>query len=379
MAKKKKKKQYKSTYYLSGVLVIESIILCAILKMVHNKKNNHINTIRNIELSSEYQTDEIYYKLKNALYSNPYLSDKEKEYIGSYIWVFAMNKDYMDLTYFENCLNTLKINYVKKVKLEKNNIIDGEYNNDNNTINFYNVNSISEVRDFTFTHEMFHIMQKVYFREFNSFLVESINTIYNEEYTNREEHSMYKNYYNFTKMLMEIIGTEPIKEFQGYTMSAPIIDALVSIYNDEKYANELLLNLDLYKDLFDNNNGNEKKLKELKRLKERIIEQLGFYYEKEYNRKMSKDYLMLYYYDFDKFLEEFSRNQNINIKGINNNFKYFNQDSYNSLVVYYEQEVVSVFINPGESKTEKRMMKDYVCIIDDESRFIEDNLELKKK
>ena len=235
-------------------------------------------------------------------------------------------------------------------------------------------------------------MQKVNYNSYNSYLIETINTIFNEDYTEVKEEALYSNYYNYTKMLIEIIGIEPIRKYQCYTQVEYIVDALANIYGSKNDAYDFLYYLDKYKKTYEkvisgkNIKSNENELKLLEKI---IIEKLGIYYQSKYGFKMENDLIMLYYYDYSKLYSIISDKFFINNTKITinetNNIHYFHNTSDNKLIVYANGDIIMkkiIIDNSGLIKEDEDIEnKNIVYIIDNSNRYLsnDNSLLLKKK
>ncbi len=377
---------------LSLSLFFESITLGIVINHLSQKKRNHLETLKRIELSINSTNEDVYNSINNALRINSYLNDKERNIISSYSWVFLNNKNNIDLEYFIKCLSTLKIVYDINEKCENGTVsVNGSYNTEKNTITFYHSNNIDDVELSTFTHEMFHVMQKICKTDYNSFLIETVNTIFNEEYTGTHENSSYTSYYNFTKMLIEIIGKEPFRKYECYTDITPIINELVNIDGSEREAYNLLCNLDCYKNLieqikYDGSYFDNIKITNLEKLNKDIINQISNYYEKKYNRIIENDLIMLYYYDYSKFcskLCERLNDSNSNVTLVNNNIDYFIDNYCTNLIVSIESYAKVKCINIDKDgvsniKDEDSLKYTYSYIIDESNRYLNENELIKK-
>ena len=282
------------------IVVLLSFLVCiALLKTDLNELKYlelYNETLENIKKSSEYSDEYVKIILSESINNNKNLTQDEKRLIENYLWVFAENKKYLDIEYISNMFRDLKIIYT-----DKKNSINGKYNSEKNTLYFYGVSSISDLNTITWTHELFHTMQKNRYKNNNLFLTETVNTIFNEEYNGIYENSIYDNYYFYTKMLIEIIGSEPFKKYQGYNSLDPITIELSKIYGNKNDALKLLYDLDKMKILYDNLNYENKQA--IIKLEKRIVNSINNYYYHKYGINMEEDLIMLSYYDNNKFLE----------------------------------------------------------------------------
>lgn len=282
------------------IVIILSFLVCVVLLKTDLNELKYIElnneTLNNIEKSSQYSAAEVKELLVASIDENNNLNQEEKSLIKSYVWAFVENKNYLDLEYISNMFSELKIIYDSKI-----NNINGKYNSEDNILYFYGASNINEVAAITFTHELFHTMQKNRNKNNNTFLIETVNTIFNEEYRGTYENSIYDNYYFYTKMLIEIIGSEPFKKYQGYNSLDPIVEALVNIYGSKTDATRLLYDLDKIKILYDN--PSSENIQEITKLEHEIIDNINRYYNNKYGIDMENDLIMLSYYDNAKFLE----------------------------------------------------------------------------
>ncbi len=378
------------------IIVLLSASLCFQLlaaDVIINKNIElHEETLSRIESSINYSNDEVQTKLYESIKSNPNITDTEKENIVKYLWVFADNKNYLDLDYFYDVLSTLRIEYVEEEKIPyDNHYTTGSYNTSENKITFYKAKSIKDVKESTWSHELFHTMQKRLYKNYNSYIVETVNSIFNEEYSSFYENSAYDLYYNYTKMLMEIIGSEPFKKYQGYSSLDPIIDALCEITGSKVDAKRLLANMENYKMTYDRLSPTyynyEKQIEYLSELNSEIIKDIGIYYESKFGISMDNDLIMLSYYDNDKFLRmveerDLPKGDSKNILITQNNMlSYFRGNtSLNEIQLLYSVPVVGVMIDPvSNTKIEKHYSKEQWIKINNENRYlVEPKLEPSK-
>ena len=322
--------------------------------------------------------------LTTAVNNNKNLNSDEKLFIVNNIPVFVEYKDYIDVNYLKDKLSTLKIVYKKNGDGSNGNVrTKGEYNHFTNIITFYNAKSIEKVEPATFTHELFHVMQKTHYRDRNEYLIETVNTIFNENNTERQEKTLYSNYFIFTKMLIEVIGNEPFNKFQGYTTHEPIVDALVEICGTKKDACELLDNLNEYKRLYDKMSNDfvhsKRYIDKLGKIKKDIIKRISIYYEKKYGFSMENDLIMLYYYDYNRFIEKISERYFIESDDIvireADELNYFNRFKDSKLIVYARGPIKQIQINiypNGTSSKKDNIIEDYNIIVEinNENRYL---------
>lgn len=380
----KKRKRSSLESVLSVILCLETILLGYVFYPLITRKSEHIKTLDRIEASINVDEDTVYRRFLIAVKCNGNLTTTEKEYIINALDTIVAYKNYIDLDYLEEILLTLKISYSNKnEKGNKKTYIKGEYSNYKNKITFYGIDNIEEIDLPTFNHELFHAIQKEYYKERNEYLIETVNTIFNEDNTEMKEITMYSCYYNYTKMLMEIIGVEPFCKFQGYSTSEPIVKELSKIYGTDKEAEQLLADMDVYKYYFDKfaSEGSldrERNIARLDELNKHIIEQIGIYYEIKYGFTMDNDLIMLYYYDYDKFCSEIDNKFYVdgNIQEISeeNYLTYFKNRESSSLVVNSSGLIKTIYITVRKvnySDCNEEVEEAYLkFVIDDSNRYI---------
>lgn len=380
--KSKKKKNYRLLeIVLSAILCLETAVLGYILYPIFTRKSEHSETLKRIEANANIDSIDVYKRLLHAVKNNNNLGRAEKEYIIDYLDNLVIYKNYIDIDYLEEKLSTLKITYRNNKALENKNVMTkGEYSHFRNEITFFGVDNIEDLEITTFNHELFHVMQKDYYGERNEFLIETVNTIFNEDVTGLNEKTMYSSYYNYTKMLMEVIGVEPFCKYQGYATTEPIIDALVNIYGTEKDAKNLLNDMDEYKIIYDkyaNENMlySDKCSKKLNELNDAIICQIGNYYEKKYGFTMDNDLIMLFYYDYYKFIDEIGHKFYIDGKITSiyrdSNTSYFKEENIPLVInTCGRAKIINIYVDDESQNTEKIEDRNIKYVIDDNNRYL---------
>jgi len=365
---------------------IDTIAIGSFIKKTKDAKRDDIDTLKNIDFSVNYDAYEVNDMLNVALNNNIYLKDNEKELIRMNFWVFIDNKDYLDLKYIKQIISTLKINYVRKIKYENNIITETEYSHSKNEITFYSAKSLNDVDYSVFTHELYHTMQKFRTFDYNEYLIETINSIFNDEYSLGEK-GLYTNYYNFTKMLMEIIGEEPFRKYQCYASADFIIDELSKIYGSKDDAYTLLIKLNKYQEIYLKSlSGNKQLIKKERSLRNELINIIDLYYKTKYGFSMENDLIMLYYYDKNKFYEiisnRFSNNPSNVVINDYNGIDYFYGGDNHTLIIYEFGPIKLKKISIGieETKEYEEIIDDYEMIykIDESNRYLNNSYSLKK-
>lgn len=338
-----------------------------------------------VEMKVDYTDEQVKNIILESLSNNSFLDENERNIIISNIYVFIDNKDYIDFEYIKKRLSTLKIKYISEALVEGNYSISGQYDSSENLITFYNANKLEDVTNSTITHELYHVLTKHNYNDYNSFLIETINTIFNEEYSNCKEQSTYTSYYNYTKMLMEVIGSEPFKKYHSYSDTSFIIDELIKLYDNEDEAYKLIHNLENYKCIVKSVNAlnMEEKLEELNKLNNIIIEEIGLYYEAKYNRKMNEDLIMLSYYDENSFINKIRQTYNIDDDYliIYSNYKryFYNTENNEIEIKFVKKESPVVVIHDEEGRTfykpqNTNSYSENIIVINDENRYISNGL-----
>ncbi len=380
----KKHKKLTINRALCVLICIESLICVFFIYKLATRRQRHEETLQSIDMSLDMTDSYVKKLLTDAIQNNKYLTEDEKKFIINNISIFTEYKNYIDVNYLKERLQYLKIVYKKNSNSSNGLVrIKGEYNHFTNRITFFNAKKFEEVEAATFTHELFHVMQKPHYSDRNEFLIETVNTIFNENNTGKNESTIYSNYFAFTKMLIEIIGRESFSKFQGYTTNEYIIDALMEICGTEEEAKELLLDLDEYKIIYDKMSNNlahsDRYLDKLVKLKRKIIEELSIYYESKYGFSMENDLIMLYYYDYNSFCEKISEryfieSDDIIIKEVDE-LNYFNRFKDSKLIVYASGPIkqIQVKINADGTYKERECIfedQNIVTIINDENRYL---------
>ena len=319
-----------------------------------------------IEETSKLSDEELLSRITDVINNNKNLSNEEKKLFLANPFVFTDNKQYMNLYYIENILSTISIEYISENHFNT----AGVYNPIKNIISFYHASCLEEVDDYTFYHEILHALTQHFFVDNNSFLIETTNTIFNDEYINYER-SFYKNYFNYTKALMQIIGSEPLKKYHNYSRLDYIINPLCEIINDKEKAEKLVYNLDNYKKIYDEITDNEidtdERYANLKKLESYLYSEFNDYFYKKNGANIEDDLIMLYYLDEEAFkqkiIDEFKLNGSIDdyyVTTVESIF-YFNSEKKKN-----PHLTISV-----SSKEDNKLI--YSFVINDENRYLNKN------
>ena len=330
------------------VFLLETALLATILtspimptQLSHEAQDTFFGSSyseREIKYTSSLSDEEYLSRITNAIKSNEHITEKEKEAMLSNPIVFIDNKESINIIYLEKILKNLRITYQK----EKNGNVSAAYFNKKNYICFYGATCFEEVEPSTFYHEFSHVLTQ-YANNTNSFLTETVNTIFTTEYYAYDDNS-YRGYINYTYALMEIIGSEPLKKFHNYSNTKFVTEPLYEIIPDRDKATKLLALLENYKRIYDGVIDDqidiEEGKQELANLNKTIKSELNDYYQKKYGFGIENDLFMLYYLDQDSFNQiimnsaktsgiipsavdsEFNINSNVPIE-----YTYFNSNS----------------------------------------------------
>ena len=229
-----------------------------------------------MEQNKKITDQEVIRIVTEAVNCNPNLSLEEKNKILSYMPLFIDNKAYMDFNFIKSKFSTLEIIY------EKNpGPYGGAYYPTENKICIWNSRDFNDASPDIFSHELFHVTQN-YPSDYNwnHFLVETTNTIFCIEYANQNDNNLDTQMYDYTRILMEIIGSEPLKKFHNYPVTSIVTDALKEVIDDENKAIKLLENLNNYRIIYEDNSSVREQ--NLERIKEEIYLQLSEYYYAKY-------------------------------------------------------------------------------------------------
>ena len=332
------------------ILVIVTLLTEATLNAINTvdifRYNNYVRQTRNtIALSDSEYLDIIY----QAVLSNTNLCEKEKKEVFRYLTEDFLldNKKYIDYNYATHRLAKFKITYEPDQCQEDPNLA-GICKISEDEIVFYHAKNLEEVNASTFSHELYHLIgNKAIYN--NTYLLETINTIYAEEYSFKYQSNSYQSYINYVKALIEIVGPEPFRYYQFMSSDYLIIQALTKITGTEVDAKKLLTNLEDYKKIYDKAcetpEENKEKRDNLTNLNEIIVKQIANYYYAKTNIDYHDDLVMLYYLDsaeFSKLIRIIYHIPDDEIIYLLKSIKYFNYDDSRLWLGYGDH--VGIFI-----------------------------------
>ena len=272
----------------------------------HYKEKEHDDNTYYEVVEKYYDTDDSYLKdiIVNSINENPNIKDEEKKALLSFVDIIVDNKAFINLEVVNDRLKTLRFEYVLEQNSENGIATDGAYYPDENKIVFYEASNISEVEQNVVNHEICHVFTVRGLLGGNTFLVETVNTIFNSDVTGIEDVNLYTRYLDYTKALMEIIGVEPFKKYKGISDITIIIDAISEITNDRDGAMRFLNTLDIYKKVYEQyirDLDNEELKENKKNLENELYEYFCELYRAKYNTEMYNDILMMYYLNRQSF------------------------------------------------------------------------------
>ncbi len=309
-----------------------------------NKAKLDVYTTHIQEVASINKTvsdDEFLSKINSAIANNNNLSNEEKVFMTSNSFFFLDNKEYIDLNSLVDRLSTIKIEYSP---FKNNENIKGQYLRVQNTISIYESSDFETSAFEVLTHEFMHACQQFGYTNYNSFLVETVNSITTSEYYGKD--SSYSKYIDYTKSLIEILGGKPFKRYQCYPKEGLIVNELSKIIESPTKAIKLLNDLDNYKSLTSSDDVNNKE-EAVILLKEEIYNTIKNYYEAKYHRSMENDLIMLYYLDKELFTDKIKEEYNLDGEY---NIIYVKDKCYlNSVLVNSNDNNLLVFIKKQNS------------------------------
>lgn len=331
-----------------------------------NKAKLDVYTTHIQEVASTNKTvsdDEFLSKINSAIANNNNLSNEEKVFMTSNSFFFLDNKEYIDLDSLVDRLSTIKIEYSP---FENNENIKGQYLRVQNTISVYESSNFETSAFEVLTHEFMHACQQFGYTNYNSFLVETVNNITTSEYYGKD--SSYSKYIDYTKSLIEILGSKPFKRYQCYPKEGLIVNELSKIIESPTKAIKLLNDLDNYKSLTSSDVVNNKQ-EAVILLKEEIYNSIKNYYEAKYHRSMENDLIMLYYLDkelfTDKIKEEYNLDGEYNIIYVKDKC-YLNSvlvnSNDNNLLIFLEKQnsnekPIKIELNESNRLVENKLVK----------------------
>ena len=257
---------------LAGLLLLNS----ALDKYINKKIDNYISY--QIEEVSNFSINDI----RDMIFTSTNLTDKEKEYL--------YNEDFLnDVLPYINNSGYLKYQYLTKfnnISINTYGVDDnlydsssGYYNSENpNVLMIKNYSDISPTNKDTIAHEFVHLCQECY--GYNV-ITEACAELISYEYYNNSKISCYFEQVKNVKILMEIIGTEPIWNY-NFTGDFSQIEEKVKPYLSEKQYTEFLNCLS-----FDTKNIDENKVKFKK-----LEELLGILYQNINNQDIQNDLII---------------------------------------------------------------------------------------
>lgn len=389
---KDKWKFWNDEKFLNRVLIVESVLisvmastlLITLVQNLHEQKLEEIEARNHYEMALDVMEDtssltdeEFIERIMQAVDENPNLSEREKGRLRSYEFAFLDNKEYSDIEFLEDTLSKLNFVYDEGDGIDWRGVYcGGWYAERDKEATFFNVSGLYDVNDGVFGHEVAHSFSKpLYHDKSNSFLVESNNVIFTDEYL--ADDGGYPWIVDYGKALMELIEPEVFKQYHSLPSMDLIVDELCKIINNENKAYKFLALLDEYKTLNDTRNVGEDynpeiAKKNIANIKKEIYKLMDEYYYAKNNIHINDDLIMLHYMDneaFEKRVKEIFDSKQINsnvdiddmrFETIKEKF-YFNseyKDTHDGLVFKL------ILSDP---------YKEYILDIDDDSRYVQEN------
>ncbi len=278
-----------------ALMLASSLIPSTANLKAYAKETNKLEVVSEIEdYEIEEETslskEEKIANIKEAIMTNPNLTDNEKNKILKGLSVIDDNIDYMDYDLIVERMNSLKIVYHEGYESEDSQNIAGTYMPYGNVINFYYAASLDEVNISVFYHELYHAFQGEGYS--NVGLTEQLNVTLNSEYAGEDNFFEDTGYdTRYVKAMMEIIGNEPFREYNYKPFINVIKDEFMKIIPDEAKFYSLMTSL------ASSTNVRNYENKSLER--NTVEDLLGEYYEAKYNKPIyTNPYLLMLIYSY---------------------------------------------------------------------------------
>lgn len=349
-------------------------------------------------------------KIKQAIETNPNLSEEEKSYFLLLQQELKENQAYINQEKICKILNDIKIDYHNQnheVKTESGKMeVGGSYSSKENKINIYKLN-ISELQPKILFHEMNHSLtdfkqqsQESLLLSHPNYLLEMTNELFSIEYfeelaqsNSLVEGTSYGNQMVVMYPLCEILDEKTIRNYKFNGKVNVILEELLSIDPDMNKAANLITainSIELYqsnviekynKTQEVENESTEKKETTLQEFynakqeqdenKQTIYNSIKNYYEKKYNRLMNDDQLMMAYFSNPKFRISEAEDQ---IKSI------YGENKFNS-GVFIEGIKPKGYISESYKENHKNVELlysqngiEYILKINDKNRYSKDKI-----
>ncbi len=221
--------------------------------------------------------------IRNAINSNDNLSTSEKNIILSGIKYIEDNIDVIDYDTILDRVKTLKIIY--KTTADPKGKAAGTYSVTNNAITLYKTKGLDSTDKKTICHEISHVFQG---KHQHSGLFEPINTLFNTEYYGTKNSFVDKSYNQiYIRILIEIIGVEPIRKYNCTGEESYIVNALKKVINSESKIYNLITDMDDYTYLYSSASNKDA-------LQNDIEDKLNEFYTKKYGKSMYTNPVIAY-------------------------------------------------------------------------------------
>ena len=385
--------------FFKRLLVIDSILLSvAVSNLVVSSvqyiseqraeeieaRNHYEMALSQMEDTSHLSDEEFIERIMQAVDRNDNLNEEEKEKLRAYEFALLDNKEYSDIEFLEDTLSRLNFSYNEDEGMLSNGMYCAAwYAEWDKEATFFNVSELSDIDGSVLGHEVAHSFSKpLYYDKSNSFLVESNNVIFTNEYmVDFGEDKGYFSIINYGKALMELIGPEVFKQYHSLPSTDLIANELCKIIDNENSAYKLLSCLDEYKTIYDLKSpyyfkNNEEKLN-LDDLKMQIYKSMDKYYYAKYGIHIEDDLIMLYYMNEDMFNSKIKMLVSSAYPEDNITSDMFNNVEITNERAYFNSQLVSQ--NKGITCNVSTSIGNYMIKIDDSNRYMKDsNIEVKK-
>ncbi len=238
-----------------------------------------------------------YEEIIAALSKNTQLPDTYKNEILKYTDALTENYKYISKKTLLERLSTLKVTELYGLRKENNVPINlsGSYSYHDNEIKLYEKEYSLRV----FGHESFHVFGAGELSLGHS-LYEGTNELFRSEYSYEvTKERTYLNEKIYSKLLMEIIGSEPFKYLEFRHDISYILNELISIIPDENLAHETIKLVDELNENYNLIGINEKvsiAKNNIININNKLYENISLYYMAKYNRIIDTDNLCMSYF-----------------------------------------------------------------------------------
>lgn len=243
-----------------------------------------------------YTTSEKVELIIQTIKDNPNLTEEEKNFFLSAPKFFYDNVEYMNLPYVLDNMKNLKIEYIP----ESHPKLGGSYTyagKDKYTIKIYGATSFSINHKVGLSHEFLHAFTYHVPNSRAGGINELTNIMMNNDYFGPIYGSKFLYYdkghnstIRYAHLLTEIIGVETMRTYALREDSDLLYNALMEIYPDENKINNIIEGLSTTTNSSINEMGSEVYNEMIKNVDEDLL----FFYEKKYQKKINENDYMFY-------------------------------------------------------------------------------------